>query len=118
LSGTDTSKTHLQGVLLLRKLEISSRTCSKFANFGESNRLPIRSSKTKVRIRFDSSKFANFEQFENSCGAVPRHGGSDHHDHKLSLSVKRPFSDEPDPAKVEGCKKLKISQLVENPAQR
>jgi hypothetical protein len=54
----------------------------------------------------------------DALNTAPRHGGSDHHDHKLSLSVKRPFSDEPDPAKVESCKKLKISQLVENPAQR
>jgi hypothetical protein len=54
----------------------------------------------------------------DALNTTPRHGGSDHHDHKPSLSVKRPFSDEPDPAKVEGCKKLKISQLVENPAQR
>jgi hypothetical protein len=54
----------------------------------------------------------------DALNTTPRHGGSDHHDQELSLPVKRPFSNEPDPAKAESRKKLKISQLVENPAQR
>ena len=49
--------------------------CSKFADFGESNRIRILISGLRINGRFDSSKFANFEQVRELISSLFRKKG-------------------------------------------